>query len=343
MITHSKNYIIYQYINFLSIVDKATDWSKQDYIYQCRICKEKESKFILLVEHSELVHNIKYKGRAIKNIGLEPDIHDLNFYCQACETTYQSSNLFRSHLRMVHKMLLNSMHRESVLIGTNSDPDDPSLHCISCNYTFSSRNGYRDHLGHKHKVKQMPINRKDFKIKNPDVLPEWDSTENYCRSCEYTYNSKTLYHRHCKDMHLMKPSIERPDWNDPNFYCKICKSTHSSQGTYRKHCRYYHPKYPNPTIINPDVLPDESDPNNYCKLCEKKYTGRCSYRRHLRFTHKMLGSPNFYKKPKDISPDINDRNNYCCSCDKTLSSKNAYKMHLLFIHSIGQPTKKEGN
>ena len=53
--------------------------------YQCRICNRRKSKFILLVEHCESAHSAKDIVKSIKHIDLEPDVFNVEKYCQPCE------------------------------------------------------------------------------------------------------------------------------------------------------------------------------------------------------------------------------------------------------------------
>lgn len=132
------------------------------------------------------------------------------------------------------------------------------------------------------------------KKRNPDVLPEWDNSENYCISCNFRHNPKASFRLHCKVKHYIKPpTIERPDWHDPNFYCKTCNITYNGKSSHLNHYRYFHPTKLKPKIANPDLLPDELDSNNYCKTCNRSYIHKGSYRTHLRYIHRMLGVLSF--------------------------------------------------
>lgn len=268
---------------------------------------------------------------------LEPNIYDPGKHCQSCKKSFLSVKGYRYHLKLVHFMILNPTYG-GPQYGQSPDLNNPNLYCRSCNYTYINRAIYRRHLVLKHEMKLSRLNVKGRRIKNHDVLPEWDNPENYCRSCEFTYKTKARYRVHCKQIHDIKPAIAKYiDRHDPNFHCKVCNITLKSKDSLTNHCRYFHPyRQKSINILNSDVLPDMSEPNNYCKVCKRKYSCRNSYRSHLQFMHKMLDIPNFQKKPKDISPDINDPNNYCRSCDKTLMSRSSFRYHLWSIHYIGE-------
>lgn len=248
--------------------------------------------FVSLIEHRKSIHNMPYKGVSIKHLELEPDIFDVNNYCRVCELKSRSISDYRKHLRLVHHTILTPL-KDLPKNCIAPDINDPNMYCCSCRKSFSTQQTYRTHLKYTHKIKLAPVIKKNHIIKNPDILPEWDNPNNYCRSCEFTFKGKSAFRRHCKLKHGIKPpTVERPDMRDPNFYCKVCNITFISRISYKTHCGIIHPKYHfSCRIVDPDVLPELSDPNNYCRACKKKFRNKHSYQYHLCYFHRMLGGP----------------------------------------------------
>lgn len=86
------------------------------------------------------------------------------------------------------------------------------------------------------------------------------------------------------------PNIQ-PEPNDPNFYCKSCKFKYSNVTTYRVHLFQMHEIGTQPRRqIRPNlnIQPDPNDPNFYCKSCEHNYLNNTKYEIHLRSVHKMI-------------------------------------------------------
>ncbi|EPB90611.1 hypothetical protein HMPREF1544_02521 [Mucor circinelloides 1006PhL] len=156
---------------------------------------------------------------------------------------------------------------------------------------------------------------------------------------KYTYRSRTY-----QNLEL------EPDIEDPNFYCKVCETTYPSITLFKKHLRMIHfiinKTARAPPTITPlgairtekaFVVPDRDDPNNYCRACKKHYINQSRYHAHLAKFHDM---PKFSRK-EDVLPDIFDPNFYCRSCERSLSTKFAFRHHCLRLHNMTIPNEKD--
>ncbi|KAL9560226.1 hypothetical protein MBANPS3_000078 [Mucor bainieri] len=66
----------------------TSDFGKVGYYYRCNICNKKMVDLKSVLEHRQSTHNVKHsEARKMKDIALDPDVHDPNFYCKSCEMT----------------------------------------------------------------------------------------------------------------------------------------------------------------------------------------------------------------------------------------------------------------
>lgn len=100
-----------------------------------------------------------------------------------------------------------------------------------------------------------PLLRKTRGILHPELIPDEDDPNAYCRPCEKTYVNRNSFRHHIKTIHEMAvkpiPFVKKahhrirnsgliPDVNDTNFYCRACEKTYVSWNSYRDHLRKIH-------------------------------------------------------------------------------------------------------
>ena len=194
--------------------------------FQCSICKEGVADLRSMKSHYMSAHNLVF-GRTIKHFELLPDLHDPNNYCKSCEKSYKNIITFQHHLRTVHLIPKDFLKLQHV---PDANLTHPNFRCNSRSETFVDQLKWHDHLKSVHDTSVKAT------IKNSGILPVWNDVNNYCRSCGYSFPTKSEYHQHCLSVHR----IPLPDPDDPDFYCHVCKKTKKSAKRYRKHCRKVH-------------------------------------------------------------------------------------------------------
>ncbi|EPB87479.1 hypothetical protein HMPREF1544_05673 [Mucor circinelloides 1006PhL] len=156
--------------------------------------------------------------------------------------------------------------------------------------------------------------------------PDLQDPNYYCKCCNRTLSTRTLYLRHCRQMH----DLPLPDPDDPNFFCKVCNMKSPDLFTYRKHLGEFHQMKKFPEMVDID-----------CYHCQKTYANEKSYGAHLR---------NVAKKEKELqlfeerpSPIWDDPNFHCRKCLKRFEADYRYKAHLRSVHGMSVKSFKENN
>ncbi|GAN11640.1 hypothetical protein MAM1_0768d11218 [Mucor ambiguus] len=303
--------------------------------------------------HSNSVHNIK-RFKKIKDINVEPDINDPNNYCKSCESQYKSRIMYRTHLKRIHHMMLQSLLKlkhKFEKTGIAPDPEDQNAYCCSCDRFYQNMVCYRRHLKAVHKMTPMQLKhkrrtRRANSIKNPNIVPDYYDPNLHCSSCNQTYGSKKQYRTHCAGVHGLRARSKPqkgclPDANDLNNYCKACDYTYANKRGYRYHCYRVHGLKP-PKFVNPDAIPDINNPYNYCKTCDKRYVARRHFKLHLRVVHKIQEDALVVPTSScNKQPNIDDQDNYCCCCEKKFATKHSYGRHLFRKHEITRQTPRK--
>lgn len=111
----------------------------------------------------------------------------------------------------------------------------------------------------------------------------------YCKSCQYSYKSSTVYREHLKNVHKMEqtslrkkapfdPTISEADTKNPeNTSCIICKRKYSSRNSYQYHMKHIHKEITitpirtrrSTIITNPNIQPDPNDSNFFYRSCQR--------------------------------------------------------------------------
>ncbi|CEP12479.1 hypothetical protein [Parasitella parasitica] len=138
-----------------------------------------------------------------------------------------------------------------------------------------------------------------------------------------------------------------PDPQDPNNFCRVCHETYLVKQRYFRHLLKYHGMKASARIRRFDILPDLFDVDYYCRACEHKLASKCnrsyasdeSLLKHVRLVHDILEAQRQKPSVEGPMPDVHDPNFYCRVCDKTLSTKKSFSSHLNLIHDVFIPRK----
>lgn len=177
-----------------------------------------------VIEHRKSVHNIKRtRPLRMKDINIEPNIHDHNFHCKSCKVDYSGRDAYKRHLRFVHFMVLKTTRSLKIMSTTTlPDPDNPNLYCRVCGHTYAAKWSYHSHCQYVHGV--TPSKRAK-QISAPGSM-----TDTYCRPCDVHLASKQSYKKHLFTIHNVdwrttqqKQKNIVPDVDDPNFYFRVCE------------------------------------------------------------------------------------------------------------------------
>ncbi|KAI7907835.1 uncharacterized protein BX663DRAFT_492149 [Cokeromyces recurvatus] len=322
--------------------------------FYCRICDIKYAHNTSYKRHLRRAHNLvnlatqlKYTRPNLKP-GVIPDINDPNFFCRSCERVYSCGEVYKKHLRNVHKMVTKKpkiLYTISKIPTNEQSVNNSDSCCNICNKTYSNKYNLKKHMKNVHRRKAKRVIRQQITINNPFL---------YCYSCKVEYMTETSYRQHFKLFHPSKPGVE-PNADDPHFFCRACEMKFPNDTVYKRHIRIFHQikstkKTSDPAIStsirqrhNTVVAPSSSDPilniddpNHYCNVCERQYTTNGHYRTHLKNIHKIKLVPllaSYVAKP-DIEPNIHDLNNYCQSCEAKFSNKAGYRRHLRDKHKM---------
>ncbi|EPB86129.1 hypothetical protein HMPREF1544_07117 [Mucor circinelloides 1006PhL] len=325
--------------SLLQQTGKLTDeFEGKSYYYRCDICRKKMPNLKSVIEHRKSVHNIKRRCLLkIKDINIEPDIHDPNFYCKSCEVDYSSRNSYRNHLRFAHYMVLKAISSCKSRQNTISpDPDDPNLYCRACDHTYANRETYKFHCRYRHGMASVKLAKQSF-FSN-------DIIDTYCELCDVRLARKISYKRHLFAIHKLdwrqihqEPRDILPDVSDPNFYCCACQKKLANKYSFKTHLMLAHAIYqsaPKKTSLQPDI----DDPNYNCRVCQKSYRTGALYRAHVRIVHQMALSPSRAKVNPGKFPDLNDPHYYCSVCKKSWISRKRYRAHCKFTHFMTLPS-----
>lgn len=212
----------------------------------------------------------------VKDINVEPDVHDPSFYCKSCKVNYTNRRRYRLHLKIVHYRVLKTTPSGRIPQNiTTPDPDGPDLYCRACNYTFTGKRTYSLHCQYTHGITSVKFTTTRSK---PDYI-----IDSYCRPCDRRLANKVSYKRHLFAIHKLdwrliyqKPKNRMPDVDNPNFYCRICQKNYTYRSRYRIHlrCKRHIALLSLKSNASPDKLPDPNDPHNFFSVCKKTWKKR---------------------------------------------------------------------
>ncbi|EPB84475.1 hypothetical protein HMPREF1544_08779 [Mucor circinelloides 1006PhL] len=306
--------------NYKSLLKQDDKFKGKDYYYRCDRCRQTSPNLKSVMEHRASVHNVKSrKDLMVKDINVEPDVHDPSFYCKPCKVNYTNRPRYRQHLKIVHYMILKTI--PSGRIPQNiitPDPDNPDLYCRACNYTFTGKRTYSLHCQYAHGITSV----------------KFTTARRLANKASY---KKHLFAIHKLDWRLIyqKPKNRTPDVDNPNFYCRICQKNYICSSNYRTHlrCKRHIALLSLKSNASPDKLPNPNDPHNFCSVCKKSWKKRRQYRAHCKHKHFMILDRCSIINPNAMI-DINDPKNYCAQCERSYARKEGFRKHLGYVHNI---------
>jgi hypothetical protein len=128
---------------------------------------------------------------------------------------YSDGCAYRKHIRDIHKLKLTPLQENAIYIPDMAenyeDPENRS--CTICKRRYFNRTSYRLHVRtvHKNGKKMVPPPPVGKSRVNPDVQPDPNDPNFYCRSCKTTYGRKYGNIRHIRMFHAsVLPASARP-------------------------------------------------------------------------------------------------------------------------------------
>ncbi|KAL9556506.1 hypothetical protein MBANPS3_001829 [Mucor bainieri] len=310
------------------------DFGENDYYYRCDICETRMADFKSVLEHRTSIHYIdkRYSKPKVKNIDMEPDVHNPNFYCKSCERSYDDTYAYRQHLRRVHYMVLKPLPIwKAPLNDIVPDPNDPSLHCRACNHTYTRKDYYQKHCRNAHGMTSV-------KTANQSSTSS-SLMDTYCQACDRRLSSIHTYRNHLRTTHKVhsrpkqqKKSDVLPNVDDPNLYCRSCEKKSTNKKAFKDHLMLVHSIFQATPRKKSRLEPNVNDPNNYCCACKKTYSSRGAYRRHLHTVHRILLQSSRKNDDRTDLPNSHDPNNYCNVCRKSFETRSKYRNHCKSVH-----------
>lgn len=203
-------------------------------------------------------------------------------------------------------------------------------------------------------MKLAPITR----TPDPNILPDIDDPNFYCKSCQAQYASCKNYRIHLRRVHGLKlvplrkkstfdSTISVDDTKNPkDTTCIICKLRYSSRTGYQTHMKNTHKdgrSIPvNRAIIIPNsrIQPDPDDSNFFCRTRQRHYSNEYKYRRHIRLMHPDTKMEEITREaimtPIMAEIDAGNSNNKTCTIyDYEFSFRDNYRRHTNTVHKYG--------
>ncbi|CAO0801265.1 unnamed protein product [Mucor circinelloides] len=124
-----------------------------------------------------------------------------------------------------------------------------------------------------------------------------DDPNNYCRSCQKTYSSRSRYRQHLCQAHQMTPpsmnvvgnSRDFPDPYNLHNHCSVFKKSWKTRARCRDHCKCAHfMELSHRCIFNPNATISLDDLNFYCAQYQHTLSGKLAFRKHLKSVHQLL-------------------------------------------------------
>ncbi|KAI9257734.1 hypothetical protein EDC94DRAFT_649824 [Helicostylum pulchrum] len=291
-----------------------------------------------------LYSSVKIESPSIEISKYESSIK--NKHCNICNITFRLEKSFFSHVLQFHNA------KETSFIGLKT------LRDTRFTSTTSHRNRMAD-INNIHIGNPKP---------SPSKTPDAENPNNYCVSCNITFNGRSSYSKHLIDVHHMshlisprlhniknvKPKIdilslycdvfkfheitlpnvysERSNFDSISLYCKVCDIRYKQKFYFIAHLRNIH----HTTIAScPDLIPNINDENNYCGSCEKRYSNRLNNLHNLSSAH-LDKVPELYQGIYCKSPSKDDVRfkKHCADCHKVFLLKRLHLIHLDKIHGI---------
>lgn len=215
------------------------------------------------------------------------------------------------------------------------------------------------YIHHLERIHRMIIPRLPKPTQNPNVLPDVDDPNFYCKSCQFKYKSRAIYRYHLRQTHKMEltllvkqsivdPTISVADTKNPNnTCCAICKIKYCRRTYYQQHMKKFHkderdiPVNRGRKIPPSNIQPDPNDLNFYCAPCQRRYSAKHYYRPHICLYHPDIKLEKLTRRPC-ITPLIaeidagNAENTVCTICRRDYKSRSNYRNHMHNMHKNGK-------
>ncbi|GAA5810151.1 hypothetical protein MFLAVUS_003570 [Mucor flavus] len=171
---------------------------------------------------------------------------------------------------------------------------------------------------------------------DPSKTPDANDPNNYCMSCNFTFQRRSSYTQHLVNIHHMSrlrlsklhyPKNMKPTIDILGLYCDTCTKTYDTKKSYILHLVKLH------KMVLPNIYsePGNFDPSSlYCK----------SYQIHLSRYHRIKSDQTkstSSRVNRNEIPAIDEIDTFCTACNKIFVNRTTYKVHLYSIHDITLP------
>lgn len=101
------------------------------------------------------------------------------------------------------EMPLGPQHDHNMTKVVEDDQENTS--CFTCKLLFTTRTKYLVHNKRHTKAGKLNTSSHHRSLKiNPNVIPEWDDPDGYCKSCKKKHKTINIYKTHLKRYHMAK-------------------------------------------------------------------------------------------------------------------------------------------
>ncbi|GAA5817212.1 hypothetical protein MFLAVUS_010755 [Mucor flavus] len=314
----------------------------------------------------EIERHILPKPLRSKNPNIQPDIHNTDNFCTACE--YATAALYNDHLE--------SEHRDAVTLPACLDLHNPmiiSIRPIQINVLDGPDINDTDnrHLEYMHNIVLSDMERLVYDGKKPDN----NDPNHHCAACEKTFAQRRNYITHLNRIHgvphnslVNKVKYDgEPDINNPDNTCTACERTYRSARFFKNHLVRVHWKYlqkankASSTVTASSIVnsitggsgsggggggggvvfaPDIHESDNKCNVCDRQYHSKRNFRIHLMNEHGLNVPEAEQPETEDNLPkhkirrtDPPGRKTYTCdTCQDTFRSDRDYRYHKVRTH-----------
>lgn len=169
--------------------------------YQCTVCSRVYSSRKSYTMHLICAHQIKLQTRTEYNHNQLPDPLDANCYCSACKTSYKTWYKYRTHCRIIHRLVIPHVVTKKAFKHPDAEIDvqDPkNLYCAKCDIRVKLRHSFVRHLKNIHSI---TLPKKGFP--NPDATIDKDDPNFYCAKCEMHLSKRQAFNKHIKNIHKL--------------------------------------------------------------------------------------------------------------------------------------------
>lgn len=266
------------------------DISTTESEYYCSACNT------TVDDHPSFVAHIttKHPTSKIKNIHIKPDIHDPYNYCRACERVISTSSYYKYHLKIVHKIMVDSAPNDPLQTAPHHTETAPYQTETAASFdtipTILDRG-------------TIPLQQSIEEKKKTDL----HKAKNYCHYCQVQYEGKAEFRTHLRELHsfittrsrgtIFSTSLPEPTPAAPppeNKRSKLLPPLGHFK-PFGKRGRKRKSQSASKLLLNPNK-------GDYkCDVCQSYFKYKSVLRQHCASTHQMQLAPIRYKRnPKVI-------------------------------------------